>query len=78
VALGPAAAHGLRLAHARHDESLLLEADERLVNRAERQVALGDAPDGCLNRDAVSKAVQSQGGEHHNLLEIAEHVASFR
>ena len=67
------AALGGGLADVRRDEPLVLEAAQRLVNRAEREVAARAALDLVVDRDAVRILADAQHGEQHHLFELTEH-----
>jgi hypothetical protein len=63
--------------HARDDKAFRLEADEGLVDGADREVAPCGAPDRFLYRDAISVAAESQRGEEDDLFELTEQLGSI-
>ena len=74
--LTPPAAFGGGLSTSAAQQTLGLEAVERLVDRAERHPAAGARFELPPNRDAICVGGTLQNSEKDELLEVAEHLVS--
>ena len=72
VPLPLAAALRRRIADARLDQALLLEALERGVHRAHGHAAAAALLDLGAHRRAIGVGAEAQQRQHHDLLELAE------
>src|SRR3954471_17618143 len=66
-----AAALRRRIAFVRSHETLLLQAVERFVHGAEREVAAGEAHDLVMDGDAVGRVADAEDGQEDDLFEFA-------
>ena len=73
VPLALAAALRRRVADPRLDEALLFEAIERGVDGADRHAAPAAPFNLAAHGGAVGVGAEPQQGQHHHLLELAEH-----